>query len=123
MTGKKKTPKVAGFMRAVFADNVQKLMLHHYRDSANRPKALAMAAGVSLSTVQRILAGASGATLDNVESVAGAFHLSAYQIMVPSLDPDNPPVIKGATQEEQKLYRSWKRARLTEAEIPASTST
>lgn len=116
MKGKKKTPKVAGFMRGVLAENVLKLMAHHYKESTNRPMALAKDAQVSLSTIQRIISKETGASLDNIEAVAGVFHLSVYQIMVPSLDPSNPPVIKGAMQNEQRLYRNFQRASLAESE-------
>lgn len=87
-------------------------MESHYRESGNKPKALAKDAGVSLSTVQRILASETGATLDNIESIAGAFQLSAYQVLVPMLDTKNPQLIKGATVDEQRLYRLWKQNRI-----------
>lgn len=109
MTAKRE--KVPGFMREVLADNVKRLMEHHYAASSNQPKALAKDADVSLSTVQRILGKKTGATLDNIESIATAFHLSVYQIMVPALHIENPQVIKGATLDEERLYRNWKRSR------------
>jgi AraC-like DNA-binding protein len=106
-------------MREVLADNLRRLMDHHYRESTNRPKTLAKDAGVSLSTVQRILARETGATLDNIESLAGVFHLSAYQILVPMLDAKNPQLIKGATVDEQRLYRMWKHPPRERAKVPA----
>lgn len=99
-------------MRSILGANVKNLMEHHYRESANKPKALAVDAHVSLSTVQRILVGETGATIDNIESLATAFSLSAYQLLLPRLDPANPGVIKGATKDEEVLYRNWKREKL-----------
>lgn len=109
MKGKKKTPKVPGFMRHILADNAKKLMALHYRDSPNKPMALAKDAGLSLSTVQRILAGQTGATLDNIESLAAAFQASAYQMLIPALDAQSPQVVHGATKDEERIYRSWKK--------------
>lgn len=112
MKGKTKRPKTPGFMRQVLAANVRLLMLQRYRDSQNKPKALAKDAGVSLSTVQRILAGANGTNLDNIEVVALALQVSSYQLLIPALHPDNPQVVHGATQDEQRLYKRWQKKEL-----------
>lgn len=111
MKGRTKRVKAPGKMRKVLADNVNRLMAHYYRRSTNQAKDLAAAADVSLSTVQRIVAGASGATIDSKEAVAGVFHLSAYQILVPDIDPTNPPVVEGAVQAEKKILRAIGRNR------------
>lgn len=109
MKGKKKTPKVPGFMRHILATNVGKLMETHYRESRNRPKALAKDAGVTLSTIQRMLKAEVGASLDNIEAVADAFDISVYQLLIPELDIDNPQLVHGASADEKRLYRQWKR--------------
>lgn len=98
-------------MRQVLALNVQKLVEHHFGNSSNKPMALAKAAGVSLSTAQRIMGAETGASLDNIEAIAAVFDLSAYQMLIPSLDPMNPPLVKGATKLEERIYRQWKQAR------------
>lgn len=113
MSTTRRKSKVPGFMREVLADNVKRLMVRHYKESGSRPRALAKDAGVSLSTIQRILAREVGATIDNIESVAGVFHLSAYQILVPMLDVRNPQIIKGATLDEQRLYRMLRQAKIS----------
>jgi hypothetical protein len=94
-------------MRQVLAQNVSALMEIHYRGSSNKPKALAADAGVSLSTIQRMLDLEAGASMDTIEAVAGAFQLSSYQLLVPGLNAGNPQVVKGATKEEERLYRMW----------------
>lgn len=109
MKGQTKTPKVPGFMRHILAVNVARLMEVHYAAYSNRPKQLAKDAHVSLSTVQRIVAGSTGANLDGIEAIANAFDLSAYQLLIPNLDPANAQVVHGATKEEERLYRRWKR--------------
>ena len=110
-------------MRHVLAENVDALMKLHFRDSRNRPKALAHKAGVSLSTVQRILAMQTGATLDNIEAIAGVFSLSAYQILIPALDINNPQAVQGALKNEERMYRQWKRGSSTPARTEQSTTT
>lgn len=109
MKGRKKTPKVPGFMRHVLAGNVAALMKLHFMESRNRPKALAAKAGVSLSTIQRILEAKTGATLDNIESIAAVFELSVYQILIPELDVADPQIVPGALKNEERLYRQWKK--------------
>lgn len=106
-TGPKKR-KVPGFMREVLAQNISNLMQHHYRAESNKPLKLAKEAGVSLSTVQRLINKETGATLDNIEAIALAFQLSAYQLLLPALEAKNPQVVRGATKDEERLYRLWK---------------
>lgn len=106
-------------MRAILARNVRDLMDLHYAQSSNRPKSLAKDAGLALSTIQRVIAGATGASLDNIEMIASAFDLSAYQLLIPSLSVDNPQVVQGATREEERMYRLWRK---TGGEMPAKSS-
>lgn len=112
MKNKAKTPKVPGFMRTILAANVRGLMEHQYRSASNKPKGLAADAGVSLSTVQRIIAGEVGATIDNIELIAAALGVSGYQLLMPNLRPDNPQVVVGATKDEERLYARWRRDRV-----------
>lgn len=108
-TGVTKRRKAEGFMRAVVSNNVRLLLAKHYPLSTNRTKALAVDAGVSLSTVQRVVAGEVGASVDVLEQIANVFQLSVYQLLVPSLDVDNPQIVHGALAEEQRLYRAYRR--------------
>lgn len=112
MKGKPKSRKIPGFMRFVLAENVSKLMNRAYKESRNKPKALSLDAGVSLSTIQRILEMKSGATLDSIEQVASAFDLSTYQVLIPGLDIDAPPIVPGALQSEKTKYRRWQQKKL-----------
>jgi transcriptional regulator with XRE-family HTH domain len=70
MNGGRKRSKIAGTMRLKLASNVRARMELQYRDEPNKPKRLANDASVSLSTVQRILAGEVGASLDNIEALS-----------------------------------------------------
>lgn len=110
--GSTRKRKVPGFWRSILAQNLSVLIEHRYSGSANRPMQTAKAAGVSLSTVQRILKEESGATLDNIEALAAAFDLSAYQLLIPELSPANPQLVAEATAAEKRLYRRWQQAKL-----------
>lgn len=61
--------------------------------------------------------GASGASymkskknigLDKVDAVATVFGLSAWQLLIPNLDPSNVPVIM-ISEDERQLYDKLKR--------------
>lgn len=103
---KPKTPKVPGQLRKVIAANVDLMAQVEFRASPNKPMALALAAGVSKSTVQRIMAGDVGADLETLEKVAVALGLIPYQLFIPNLDVKNPQVAKGAMPGERKAYGS-----------------
>lgn len=117
MSGKPKKRKVAGFMREVLGQNVYLLMPVHYKEVSNKPLTLAKDAGVSLSTVQRILEKRTGASLDNIEAIAGVFGLSTYQILLASLNISELQEIPGETKAEERMIRQWK----TEAVDNSST--
>lgn len=116
MKGKKKTPKVPGFMRHVVAENVRARMEVVLRGNPNKPKALSLRTGrpgeggQSLSTIQRILAGTHGAGLDVLEAVADALDLSLYQLLIPQLNAENPQVVQGAMKNEELAYKRWRKA-------------
>lgn len=83
MKGQTKKRKVPGEMRELLAQNINRLMEQRYRDSSNRPMALAKEAGVSLSTVQRTLSREHGASIDTLERFARVFGLPSFQLLVP----------------------------------------
>ena len=53
-----------------------------YKDRGDKPKALAEAAGVTLSTVQRVINAEIGATLDTVDMLAKALRCEPYQLLL-----------------------------------------
>lgn len=83
MTGKK--IKAKGIARAVFAQNVKQLMELRYPLGRNKPKSLAIEAGVSLSTVQRAIGGETAPTLDTVEAIADVFKISPARMLQPNV--------------------------------------
>ena len=109
MNAKTKKLKVPGFMREVVAQNLEALMQSHLKEEGDKFRALSKAAGVSKSTVQRIMSRDVGVSLDNLEAIAAVFQLSAYQILIPGLNTAAPQMIPGALKEEERLYRLWKK--------------
>lgn len=64
---------------------------------------VAKKAGVDQKTVWRMVNEANSASIKSVSRVAGAFGLSAWQILVPGLDPNNLPVVT-MTEGERAFY-------------------
>lgn len=119
MKGQPKTKKAPGFMRRVVGANIARLLDHHYRHLPNvtqKQRALAKDSGIGFGTIQRIMKEEVGASIDNIESIADSLQISVYQLMLPSLDVKNPQVVNGASEAEQRLYRSWKRSHHAEPE-------
>lgn len=67
----------------MLAQNLNRMMEQRYKERSNRPMALAKDAGVSLSTVQRVLSREAGASIDTLEAFAGVFGLPPFQMIVP----------------------------------------
>ena len=104
MKRKPKMPKMAGIMRHVVALNVKGLMERVYKDEPNKPQKLADESGTGLGTIQRVIAGEVGATVDTLEAVSLALNVSTYQLFVAGLDPDAPQKVPGAEKAEQKIF-------------------
>jgi transcriptional regulator with XRE-family HTH domain len=84
-----KSSKASGkvwVLRRIVADNVTALMDERYASEPNktsRQRALARDAGVSLSTVQRIVGSEVGASIDNMESLAKVFRVPPAALLTP----------------------------------------
>lgn len=82
------------------SDNVKRLMAH-YVDLGTIDK-LSKRSGVPRGTVHRIKMGSLNCRIDNLDAIAQAFELSAWHLMIPGLDPTNPPVY--LSEREKALY-------------------
>lgn len=111
-------------VRAVVAVNLQRLI--DYAKDNRRPgadaKSLAAKAGVTPSTVGRWLKGDNAAQIDTLETVAKVYKLRAWQLLIPNLDPANPPAV-AYTDAERRLYWRIKAAfqDLAQGEVDAET--
>lgn len=104
--------------REVIAANLQRLMDYardHPHDCtwpASR-KALAKyldeqhertgATKVVRSTIQRALKGVNAPGVDSLGAIARAYGLQAWHLLIPDLDPENPPVVS-VTETERLLW-------------------
>lgn len=98
-------------MRAVIAANVKRRAERLFKGHPNLPVAIrngtaeAESERMAKSHVQKVLAAKVSITLEQMEGLAKALDLVPYQLLIPDLDPENPQVVKGATADEQKLYK------------------
>lgn len=89
------------------ANNLKALMVYACDQGHPRlasVKGLAAASGISRAGIDNVLHSRKAATLDTIEALAGAYGLQAWQLLVPGLDPANPPVVT-VTEEEKELYK------------------
>lgn len=82
--------------------NLQALMITHWgEENINR---LARECHVGPATVQRIKDQRTSVGLEVLEKIADKFNLAVWQLLVPGLDPSNPPALQPVSAVERKLY-------------------
>ncbi len=70
---------------------------------------LGIAAKIDPKTVTRILAAQHAPNIDTIAALAAVFHLLPWQLLVPGMDPADPPVTQ-LSRTEAALYRTLQRA-------------
>ena len=85
---------------SVFATNLL-AAIRHSKLSVN---AWAKKHKLTQTTVNRIVRGKMDPTTAQVEVIAQSVGLFAWQMLVPGLDPQNPPVLREANKHERELY-------------------
>lgn len=99
----------------IVSENIVRLKKwKHMRSDA----ALAEKAKVDQKTIWRIRNRQQSPTLDVLESVAQAFGLHAWHLLIPDIDPNNPPVC-AMSRAEREFYRKVRELRI--GEIPEPT--
>jgi hypothetical protein len=96
-------------LRKVVADNLRALMQYAARtrrteDGPASQKALAKATELGRGTIQRALGldpSKTAVAIDTLAALAKAYDLHAWQLLIPDLDPTNPPVV--AITDTEKL--------------------
>lgn len=76
-----------------------KALIANDKEANSEPK-VAKAAGVDQTTVNRMIRKTHSSTLDKIAKVAAVFDLQAWQLLVPGLDPTNPPVVVSRLESE-----------------------
>lgn len=107
--------------RDLLATNLRALMAVH--PALNTLPKITAASGVSNGTLDRARRAAVAIRIDELESLAGAFGLEAWQLLLPDLDPKQPQTVHRPTEQEAALYRRIQREleRLGEMRGMAST--
>lgn len=109
-------------VRLIVATNLRALLDyavdhgHPVRDA----KRWALKAGLTPSTVGHWLKGTHSAQIDTLDRLARVFKLRAWQLLIPNLDPANPPAV-AYTDAERRLYWRIKAAarELSRGEVDA----
>lgn len=82
--------------------NVQALMMKHWgEENLNR---LARDCKIGPGTAARIKEQKTSVGLETLEKIADNFHLAVWQLLVPGLDPSNPPALQPVSPVERQLY-------------------
>lgn len=86
---------------AVLRQNLKACM-----DSKHGPSTQDAVPGVSQATIGRILNKdeKENTRIDTVAKIARAYGLETWMLLVPGMDPENPPVLQPVTQAERALY-------------------
>lgn len=92
-----------GQLRETVAANLQRLMEDHVE--LRTQSALARRSKVPQRTIGRIVNKEVTASLDVLEALAKPFDLQPWQLLVPGIDPKNPPVLRFASAAEEALYK------------------
>lgn len=106
-TQKPKRPRAPkgppGPINAVLSENLRRIIEYQ----GMNPSSWAKATGADKKQVQRALGTSNSPTLDTVAAIASAAKLHPWQLLIPNLDPRNPPVFM-MTRTEKELYSKIK---------------
>lgn len=93
----------------VLRDNVVALMEFHW--GKQNLSQLARDAKIGLGSASRIVDGNTSVGADIVEKVADAFGLPPWALLIPGLDPQNPPKAWLSKSDAEKYERALAAAR------------
>jgi hypothetical protein len=96
----------------VLRSNVEALLIHAKyvkKDGTPNWHAFVKASKLPAGNVQRISEAQTSIGIALVGKVAACFGLEAWQLLLPGLDPSNPPVFV-MTESERSLYRRFRDA-------------
>ncbi len=88
--------------REILAANLQRLM--EARPHLNTLPRIAAAGGPSNGTLDRIRRCQAGASIDQLEKLARVFELEPWQLLIDGLEPNNPPLVRGASAAERRVW-------------------
>jgi hypothetical protein len=100
--------------KAVLWENVQSLMLRKYHKE--NLWAFCKFVGIGPATGTRIKEQRTSVGMDVIEKIADKFDLQPWHLLVPNLDPANPPLVL-VSDVEQKFYASMRASAAAFADV------
>jgi transcriptional regulator with XRE-family HTH domain len=94
--------------RQTLSENLKALMAAHL--SLNTFAKIVAAGGPTNGTLDRIRRMESGASIDQLDNLAKVFGLEPWQLLVPDLDPTNPPMLAHVTQRQLEMLERIRQA-------------
>lgn len=91
---------------ATLWQNVSALMVSRW--GAINITRLARECKIGPATVDRIKKQQTSVGLEPLEKIAEHFNLAVWQLLVPGLDPENPPALQPVSPAERKLYEQFR---------------
>lgn len=85
----------------VLAANLNALMASD--ESLNTVEKLSKRSGIGTGTIDRLRRAEASARLYTIVAIAVAFKMEPWQLLVPGLMPDNPPILQPVSEAE----RAW----------------
>lgn len=79
-------------LRNILAENIRSLM--ESSQSAGTEKSLRQQAKIGGGTLDGARQGTKAITIDSLEKIAHALHVQPWQLLIPGLDPANPPQLR-----------------------------
>lgn len=84
----------------VLAGNLRRII----EQSGLSARAWALSKQLEPRNIHRIIAGTQSPTLDLLGAIGAAVEMDPWQLLVPGVDPSNPPVVT-MTKAEREFYR------------------
>jgi len=94
--------------RQILATNLKALMASH--PALDTFKKIVEAGGPTNGTLDRIRRMESGASIDQLDTLAKVYGLEPWQLLVPNLDPTNPPMLATISKQQLEMLDRIKKA-------------
>lgn len=93
-------------IREILASNLKALMAKSKHSQGD----LFRLSNVAQSTIGRVINMQVDATVATIEAIAEVYKLQPWQLLVPNLDPSNPPMLREISDKEREFYEKIKMA-------------
>jgi len=91
--------------RTILSDNVRALLKSKTGPNSQPKLEEKTKKFVSQNTISRIVSEpGENTSLENIAAIAAAYGLEAWQLLVPGMDPNNPPALAAVTKAEKELW-------------------